>query len=618
MLMAKNIDPKLKKIEDYLKISDNSFVIPEYQRAYSWKIENCDKLWQDILNFMDEDNKDNYFFGTIIISCQDEDEKLCLIDGQQRTTSFLLLLKALLLRINKEITDLLSQKDDDSVQLFNALRQRRISLMSILYGVEPESVLDNPKKDSKLDKDYVILTNQSINEREDYKKELDIIIKADNYDDAEKNVIKIPYARKDNKYTSYFRNFKYFYEKCEKLSQIELNLFAKSFLNKCEVIEIRSWQIEQAITMFNSLNSDGLPLYDSDIISAKLYASAEKSGKSDNYTKKWKQLLDIIHDLKGANVITIDSILMQKMYYERAIHKEILTDNGSINVTTPGLRRYYTELNKSILNEPILLCDSLIRLAKIWDKVIGYPIVKVLLKYNDNSKLFLASYLYRFNVNEIDESKVYKIVECFLRLFALLEIVDIGFSSRFFKTFLFGESLKLVDDNIKEDIIIEDFNNHINNNWDIETIKESICSYDGNVLIYLNEFLHAKECNIKLNLDSKYDIEHIMPYSGSNLLEIQKDAKINGTDEFKGLVNKIGNKILLEERINRAIGNEWFRTKVSTKLKDKTGYIDSYYPIARTLVDTYNGTDKAYWTKEDILEATNKSSERIAKFIFKV
>ena len=51
--MAKNIEPKLKKIGDYLKLEEDTvFTIPEYQRAYSWGIDNCDKLWQDIIGFV--------------------------------------------------------------------------------------------------------------------------------------------------------------------------------------------------------------------------------------------------------------------------------------------------------------------------------------------------------------------------------------------------------------------------------------------------------------------------------------------------------------------------------------------------------------------------------------
>lgn len=86
--MAKNIEPKLKKIGDYLKLEEDTvFTIPEYQRAYSWGIDNCDKLWQDINDFVESESKDRYFFGTIIINCQDNDTKYGLIDGHQRTTS---------------------------------------------------------------------------------------------------------------------------------------------------------------------------------------------------------------------------------------------------------------------------------------------------------------------------------------------------------------------------------------------------------------------------------------------------------------------------------------------------------------------------------------------------
>ena len=103
--------------------------------------------------------------------------------------------------------------------------------------------------------------------------------------------------------------------------------------------------------------------------------------------------------------------------------------------------------------------------------------------------------------------------------------------------------------------------------------------------------------------------------SGKNLQEIRRDANIYSEEEFKDVVNKLGNKILLEEKINRAIGNEWFRTKVSTKLEDKTGYVDSSYPIACELVRKYRNNDKPYWKKEDIGEATEKAADRILRFI---
>lgn len=144
--MAKNIEPKLQKIGDYLKLEDDTtFIIPEYQRPYSWSIENCDKLWQDIVDFTENKSKDNYFFGTIIINCQDNDTRYELIDGQQRTTTFFLLLKALLIRINY-LVDRINTNDEDSIGLLNGLKARRRKILRILYKAEEEEIspLFNP------------------------------------------------------------------------------------------------------------------------------------------------------------------------------------------------------------------------------------------------------------------------------------------------------------------------------------------------------------------------------------------------------------------------------------------------------------------------------------------
>lgn len=613
--MAKNIEPKLKKIGDYLKLEEDTvFTIPEYQRAYSWGIDNCDKLWQDINDFVESESKDRYFFGTIIINCQDNDTKYGLIDGQQRTTTFLLLLKALLVRINIAIERTAS--DEDSASLCRGLQERRRRIMGILYKAETEDISDKPDaaKDAEICRRGIILENFSINEQ--YKTELSTILQATDYASAEARVVKIKYKQKDNRYTNFFRNFKFFYGKISELSDSQLNSIAKSITDNCEVIEIKSWQVEQAITMFNSLNSDGLPLYDSDIISAKLYAEAEKRGKEKEFADLWKQLNNCINELESTRIADINSILMQYMYYIRTINKETISETGAINVTTPGLRRYFTEVNKMPITDPIGMCSDMVKLVKVWKKVSEYPQMKVLLKFNENTKLFLASYFFRFDEDNITEELVEPILECLLRLFSLLELVDVGYSSKYFKTFLFGAEVKLVSKSTTVDAITQDFNEHIRSNWDKETIWAALHDYDGNVLVYLNEFLFAKEKGLSFTLGTKYDIEHIMPYSGNNLQEIRKDAEIDSEEEFYGVVNKLGNKILLEEKINRAIGNEWFRTKVSTKLENKTGYIDSKYPIARALVSKYQSANKPYWKKDDIMSATDKASDRIVSFIF--
>ena len=103
-----------------------------------------------------------------------------------------------------------------------------------------------------------------------------------------------------------------------------------------------------------------------------------------------------------------------------------------------------------------------------------------------------------------------------------------------------------------------------------------------------------------------------MPASGRNITTIQKDAGITDKDEFNSIVNKLGNKILLEEDINKSIGNEWFKTKKQNSINSKSGYKDSKYGIAIALTNYPNDI----WTKEDIDIATKRAIERIVKFIF--
>jgi hypothetical protein len=602
--MAKNIEPTLKLISGYLKLEKSeNFVIPEYQRGYSWDITQCDKLWQDIEAFILSNASDPYFFGTIIIDCS-ENNKFSLIDGQQRTTTFLLMLKALLLKLNTAIQNITN--DEDSEALKAGLIANRNKIMSILFKAEDEDIPAMLKDDSKT-QNIIVIKNNSINEL--HLEEVKKIIEAPEFIVAEQNVYKIPRKQKDNKYTNHFRNFKYFYDKLTLKSDSQLNQFAKVFLGQCQVIEIRSWQIEQAITMFNSLNSSGLPLADSDIISAQLYSKA--GADKTLFNEQWSHINKLTDELNTRGIVNIDAVLQQFMYINRAVNKEYIKDN-SVDVTTPGLRRYYTDLKKELLNEPLLMCVNLANITEKWDKIKDYPIVKLLLKCNENAKLYLSSYLYRFELIDITEAKVIELSDCLLRLFTILELVDVGYSSSKFKTYLFGENIKLVDKDISIEVIKENFNEHIRLNWKEEDIAEGILSYEKNLLVFLNEYLYSKEFNLKFNFAENVNIEHIMPASGRNITTIREDAGISDKEEFYNLVNKLGNKILLEEDINKSIGNEWFKTKKQNSINSKTGYKDSKYNIAVALTNYHLDT----WTKTDIERATKEAVERIVKYIF--
>lgn len=607
--MPKEIEPKLKLISTYLS-SQELFVIPEYQRSYSWTITECDKLWQDVETFMEASESEPYFFGTIIADCDMEHNKIRLIDGQQRTTTFIILLKALLFRMKEKLGAI--SADDDSRRLKSALEGRRNRILDILFKTNDDTRLDI-LEDWNAARGKIILENDSINEIDDYKRELQIIVDAESFEEAEGRCHKIPRKQKDNKYTNFFRNFKFFYLKLGEYDSTRINLFAKTFLSECQVIEIRSWNTEQAITMFNSLNSTGMPLSDSDIISAKLYAKAATERASlASFNSQWENIKKIVHGLETARIGSIDSLLQQYMYIRRAIDREYIHDGVQPDVTTPGLRKYYTTDKRHLLDTPLVFCSDIEKLGLLWERVRNIPVVKLLLKFNENVKLYLISYLNRFSPSELDDSDVVPIAECLVRLFAVLEIVDVGYSSSKFKTFLFGENVKLVSPSVSTTEIQTDFDSHISRCWTKEDIYAWLKEYDKNILVFLNEYIYAKERRLSFDFSESVNIEHIMPGSGHNIDTIRQDAGIDNVEDFNSLVNRIGNKILLEEDVNKSIGNDWFRTKKQTSVRTKKGYKDSNYPLASALVNY----PKDFWTVADIEKATEKACCRIADFIF--
>ena len=77
---------------------NKQFIIPVYQRLYSWEIPQCKRLWDDIVE-MQKKNKNGHFVGSIVNVAEQAMptgvQKYLIIDGQQRLTTMYILLKAL-------------------------------------------------------------------------------------------------------------------------------------------------------------------------------------------------------------------------------------------------------------------------------------------------------------------------------------------------------------------------------------------------------------------------------------------------------------------------------------------------------------------------------------------
>lgn len=83
---------KITQDKDGNTIADINLVIPDYQRPYKWTAKNAIQLLDDIVDAKTE-NKETYRVGTLIP--HQEREAYNIVDGQQRTITFSLLLKAL-------------------------------------------------------------------------------------------------------------------------------------------------------------------------------------------------------------------------------------------------------------------------------------------------------------------------------------------------------------------------------------------------------------------------------------------------------------------------------------------------------------------------------------------
>ena len=71
------------------------YIIPPYQRPYSWGEDQCQQLYEDIVAAFNE--KNDYFLGNIVLAVSEEErggKKPRVVDGQQRLTTIWLMYKA--------------------------------------------------------------------------------------------------------------------------------------------------------------------------------------------------------------------------------------------------------------------------------------------------------------------------------------------------------------------------------------------------------------------------------------------------------------------------------------------------------------------------------------------
>ncbi|WRG14966.1 DUF262 and DUF1524 domain-containing protein [Helicobacter pylori] len=128
---------------------NNQFVIPIYQRLYSWKKEQCEQLWDDIIKIGGNDKMNGHFIGSIlyVLDGNTPSSPLLIIDGQQRLTTITLLFIALrnhssdevkrkeiesyLINSDKKFRLILSESDKDTLLFLIDKNKRKPSEPSV-------------------------------------------------------------------------------------------------------------------------------------------------------------------------------------------------------------------------------------------------------------------------------------------------------------------------------------------------------------------------------------------------------------------------------------------------------------------------------------------------------
>ncbi|MGN8411374.1 GmrSD restriction endonuclease domain-containing protein [Helicobacter pylori] len=136
---------------------NNQFVIPIYQRLYSWEKEQCKQLWDDIIKIGGNDKMNGHFIGSILYARVDatHSSPLLIIDGQQRLTTITLLFIALRNHLSEEVEILekFSRKKIDNRYLINSDKDGDKKFRLILSESDRDTLLslidENRRKPSE-------------------------------------------------------------------------------------------------------------------------------------------------------------------------------------------------------------------------------------------------------------------------------------------------------------------------------------------------------------------------------------------------------------------------------------------------------------------------------------
>ncbi|MEI5988999.1 hypothetical protein A5881_000486 [Enterococcus termitis] len=566
--MATTIEVNKQSVKQLLESGKKQrFVIPEYQRSYAWTDEQIQVLFDDLVEFTEENldyGKDGtghtkskyestYFLGTIVSYENDRNEQE-IIDGQQRITSLFLLLRA----------------------LYTKLKSMAETLEVNNFKTQIEACLwEQDELTAKVNYEEILITSK---------------VMGDAGNEVFSSILmtgKTEKLAKDN----YSLNYELFLELIEKYATAQPELlfrFMHNTLNKAILLPITADSQDTALTIFSTLNDRGLALSDADIFKAKIYNHLDQNGKEE-FIEFWQQLDE---EASNANE-SIQKLFYYYMFYLRAL------DNDR-NTTTPGIRKYYSKNNferlykedvmknlSTILNLWLVINNRIELEEESWSKNIEInQVLDGLTSYpNEFWKYPVVIYYLRYHDKENFESAFLQFLK---RLFAVL-------SARYILTPTIN-AVKRSILNLNAEIIQSATPKFDFNEIDEKELKDKIKTAHRNTVRMMLKILAYQHQNTLL--PEKWEIEHILPQKWQSSY-----FPPNSDTEVKELVEHLGNKIPFEKKLNVIASNGYF-------MKKKESYQKSDVQIVLDL-----SKDHIDWGLDEIRERDIRISDELFELL---
>ncbi|MFN0215996.1 MAG: DUF262 domain-containing protein [Saprospiraceae bacterium] len=289
--MEVKFTPEHKVIND-LFAREIKYIIPEYQRPYSWGCEGksdknnqVNSMWNDLYTYFLDGKRETYFFGSMVL-IGNGNRIYQVVDGQQRLTTMVLLfaaIKCFVQQTKQKLTDdNLSRFTDKVVSLIDEL-----TFNEKLFGAKTVEKKVKIEKSNGFDYDSVFSSTIDCG-----------AFREADYKSAKREQLEVA--------GRYFKNKDYFVEKLQENfltdghfteeNAEQLNNFLDFIKNRVSVVRIMTDSFDIAYHIFEILNNRGLPLSNKDLfrnfIIQKFDALKNEGGKyaSIDPTEKWTAL----------------------------------------------------------------------------------------------------------------------------------------------------------------------------------------------------------------------------------------------------------------------------------------------------------------------------------------